>query len=59
MKPTETKQWLPDHGTNYRGVILHAAVGKYEVLGVKCLDMIEVNKIIDEAHGVIKKSIVK
>lgn len=44
---------------NHRGVEVRKLIGGYSCLGKKCLNMEAVNKIIDEAHDVIQKSIVK
>lgn len=60
MSYTEQLYKLMGESTfNHRGVEVRKLIGGYFCLNKKCLDMEAVDKIIDEAHGVIQKSIVK
>lgn len=43
--------------TNYKGTVLTKLIGGWEVLGVKCLTMTDVDKVIDNSFNNIKKSL--
>lgn len=59
MNYTDTLKKVMAHNQfNYRGVIVSKLIGGFELLGKKCLTRDGVDRIIDEAHGVIEKSIV-
>lgn len=52
-----TMNFGPLRMATYRGVTVHRLIGGWEILGKKTTDPLEVDKIIDEAQGVIGKSI--